>query len=63
MAPLRSHIFDELVRKKSKTKMVFWYGARSLGEMFYQEEFEKLAAEHDNFDFHIGLSEPQPEDN
>ena len=63
MAPLRSHIFDELVRKKSKTKMVFWYGARSLGEMFYEDEFVKLAAEHENFDFHIGLSEPQPEDN
>jgi Na+-transporting NADH:ubiquinone oxidoreductase subunit F len=63
MAPMRSHIFDQLIRLHSKRKMTFWYGARSLREMFYVEEFNKLAEENDNFDWHIGLSEPLPEDN
>ena len=63
MAPMRSHIFDQLIRLKSKRKMTFWYGARSLREMFYVEEFDKLAEENDNFEWHIGLSEPMPEDN
>jgi Na+-transporting NADH:ubiquinone oxidoreductase subunit F len=63
MAPMRSHIFDQLIRLKSKRKMTFWYGARSLREMFYVEEFDKLAEENDNFQWHIGLSEPLPQDN
>ncbi len=63
MAPMRSHIFDQLKRKHSKRKMSFWYGARSLREMFYAEEFDELAARNDNFDWHLALSEPQPEDN
>jgi Na+-transporting NADH:ubiquinone oxidoreductase subunit F len=63
MAPMRSHIFDQLIRLHSKRKMTFWYGARSLREMFYVEEFDKLAEENDNFEWHIGLSEPLPEDN
>ncbi|MEJ2128449.1 MAG: NADH:ubiquinone reductase (Na(+)-transporting) subunit F [Woeseiaceae bacterium] len=63
MAPMRSHIFDQLIRLKSKRKISFWYGARSLREMFYVEEFDKLAEENDNFEWHIGLSEPLPEDN
>ena len=63
MAPMRAHIFDQLIRLHSKRKMTFWYGARSLKETFYVDEFDKLAAENDNFDWHIALSEPQPEDN
>ena len=63
MAPMRSHIFDQLKRRHSKRKMSFWYGARSLREAFYVEEFDELAAEHDNFTWHIALSEPLPEDN
>ena len=63
MAPMRSHIFDQLIRLNSKRKMTFWYGARSVREIFYKEEFDKLAAEHDNFTWHVGLSEPLPEDN
>jgi Na+-transporting NADH:ubiquinone oxidoreductase subunit F len=63
MAPMRSHIFDQLCRLKSKRKITFWYGARSKKEMFYVEDFDKLAAEHDNFEWHVALSEPQPEDN
>ncbi|CAA6816911.1 MAG: Na(+)-translocating NADH-quinone reductase subunit F (EC [uncultured Thiotrichaceae bacterium] len=63
MAPMRSHIFDQLGRLASKRKISFWYGARSLREAFYVDEFNKLAAENENFTWHLGLSEPQPEDN
>ncbi len=63
MAPMRSHIFDQLRRLKSKRKISFWYGARSLREMFYVEDFDMLAAENENFDWHVALSDAQPEDN
>lgn len=63
MAPMRSHIFDQLRRLKSKRKMTFWYGARSKKEMFYVEDFDMLARENDNFEWHVALSDPQPEDN
>ncbi len=63
MAPMRSHIFDQLKRKHSNRKMSFWYGARSLREMFYADEFDELADKNDNFEWHLALSEPQPEDN
>jgi Na+-transporting NADH:ubiquinone oxidoreductase subunit F len=63
MAPMRSHIFDQLKRLKSKRKMSFWYGACSLREMFYEDDYNGLAAENDNFNWHVALSDPQPEDN
>ena len=63
MAPLLSHIFDQLLRINTNRKISFWYGARSMKEIFYQEEFEKLAREHENFTFHIALSDALPEDN
>ncbi|MCP3129769.1 NADH:ubiquinone reductase (Na(+)-transporting) subunit F [Shewanella sp. KJ2020] len=63
MAPMRSHIFDQLKSKKTKRKMSFWYGARSTREVFYQQDFDTLAAENDNFVWHVALSEPLPEDN
>ncbi len=63
MAPMRSHIYDQLLRLKSTRKMSFWYSARNLSEVFYVDEFNKLAAEHPNFKWHIVLSEPRPEDN
>lgn len=63
MAPMRSHIFDQLKRLNSQRKMSFWYGARSLREAFYVQEFDRLAREHDNFSWHIALSEPLPQDN
>ena len=63
MAPMRSHIFDQLRRLKSKRKMSFWYGARSKREMFYVEDFDMLAKENDNFDWHVALSDPLPDDN
>jgi len=62
MAPMRAHIFDQLLRLKSKRKMTFWYSARNLKESFYREEFDRLAAEHPNFEWHLVLSEPRPED-
>ncbi len=63
MAPMRSHIFDQLLRLDSKRKITFWYGARSKREMFYIEDFDKLAKEHENFEWHVALSDPLPEDN
>ncbi|MDO9920777.1 NADH:ubiquinone reductase (Na(+)-transporting) subunit F [Glaesserella parasuis] len=63
MAPMRSHIFDQLKRLKSKRKMTFWYGARSKREMFYVEDFDSLQAENDNFKWYVALSDPQPGDN
>ncbi|MDC0947844.1 NADH:ubiquinone reductase (Na(+)-transporting) subunit F [Gammaproteobacteria bacterium] len=63
MAPMRSHIFDQLRRLNSDRKMSFWYGARSVREMFYVEDFDMLSRENDNFDWHVALSDPQPEDN
>jgi len=63
MAPMRSHIFDQLKRLNSKRKITFWYGARSLREAFYVEEFDQLQAAHENFSWHLALSDPMPEDN
>ena len=63
MAPMRSHIFDLLRRIKSKRKITFWYGARSKREMFYVEDFDMLARENDNFEWHVALSDPLPDEN
>lgn len=63
MAPMRSHIFDLFHTKKTNRKTTFWYGGRSKRELFYVEDFSKIENEFDNFKFHIGLSEPKPEDN
>lgn len=62
MAPMRSHILDQLERIQSQRKISFWYGARSLREAFYVEEFDALAAKHANFSWHLALSDPQPDD-
>jgi len=63
MAPMRSHIFDQFRRLKTNRKASFWYGARSKREMFYVEDFDSIAAENENFQWHVALSDPQPEDN
>jgi len=60
---MRSHIFDQLIRLNSQRKISFWYGARSLRETFYVEEFDELARKHENFSWHLALSDPLPEDN
>ncbi|AUN94696.1 NADH:ubiquinone reductase (Na(+)-transporting) subunit F [Pseudazoarcus pumilus] len=62
MAPMRSHIFDQLGRIKTDRKITFWYGARSKREMFYVNDFDTLAAENENFEWHVALSDPLPED-
>lgn len=62
MAPMRSHIFDLFLTKHTKRKATFWYGGRSLKELFYTTEFENIERENPNFTFHVALSEPLPED-
>ena len=62
MAPLRAHIFHQLLTEKTERRISYWYGARSKSEMFYDEEFQELADNYDNFTYHVALSEPQPED-
>ncbi|MFV0335121.1 MAG: NADH:ubiquinone reductase (Na(+)-transporting) subunit F [Tropicimonas sp.] len=62
MAPMRSHIFDQFGRLKTQRKVSFWYGARSKREMFYVEDFDRLAAENPNFEWHVALSDALPED-
>jgi Na+-transporting NADH:ubiquinone oxidoreductase subunit F len=63
MAPMRSHIFDQFRRLGSKRKVSFWYGARSLREAFYIEDFDSIQSENENFQWHLALSEPLEEDN
>jgi len=63
MAPLRSHIRQQLLALHTQRRITFWYGARSLQELFYDDEFKALDARFDNFSYHVALSEPLPEDN
>ncbi|MBK7872094.1 MAG: NADH:ubiquinone reductase (Na(+)-transporting) subunit F [Saprospiraceae bacterium] len=64
MAPLRSHIFHLFHTLKTKDRKVsYWYGGRSLRELFYTEDFTTIEKEFPNFSYHIALSEPLPEDN
>ena len=63
MAPMRSHILDLFLTKHTQRKASFWYGGRSLRELFYIDDFKKIEAENPNFKFNIALSSPLPEDN
>ena len=63
MAPMRSHIFDQFLTKRTNRKATFWYGGRSLRELFYIDEFEAIQKEFPNFSFDVALSAPLPEDN
>jgi len=63
MAPMRSHIFHLFHTAKTGRKATFWYGARSMKEVFYKDQFDAIAAEFPNFEWHLALSEPLPEDN
>ena len=63
MAPMRSHIFDQFRRIKTKRKVTFWYGARSKREMFYVDDFDMIQRENENFTWHCALSDALPEDN
>jgi len=63
MAPMRSHIFDQFLTKRTTRKATFWYGGRSKRELFYIEDFQRIEKEFPNFKFYVALSEPKPEDN
>ena len=63
MAPLRSHIFELFKTLKTGRKVSYWYGGRSLRELFYMDEFRELEKQFPNFSFNVALSEPMPEDN
>jgi Na+-transporting NADH:ubiquinone oxidoreductase subunit F len=63
MAPMRSHLFHLFKTEKTKLPVTFWYGARSVREVFYADQFEEIEKQFPNFKFHIALSEPKPEDN
>ncbi|MCA1763742.1 MAG: NADH:ubiquinone reductase (Na(+)-transporting) subunit F [Cryomorphaceae bacterium] len=63
MAPMRSHLFHLFHTLKTDRKVSFWYGGRSKRELFYLDHFENIAKEFPNFEFHVVLSEPLPEDN
>ena len=63
MAPLRSHIFELFKNLKTGRKVSYWYGGRSLRELFYIDEFRAIEKEYPNFTFNLALSEPLPEDN
>ena len=62
MAPLRSHIFELFKERKTNRKVSYWYGGRSLRELFYVDQFREIEEKFPNFKFQIGLSEPEPED-
>ena len=63
MAPLRSHIFHLFNTLATNRKVSYWYGARSLREVFYEDEFREIERNFPNFTFNLALSEPLPEDN
>ena len=63
MAPLRSHIFELFKNLKTGRKVTYWYGGRSLRELFYVDEFRELEKQFPNFQFNVALSEPMEEDN
>lgn len=63
MAPMRSHIFHLFHTEKTGRKATFWYGGRSLRELFYIDDFRNIEKNFPNFKFHVALSEPKPEDN
>ncbi len=62
MAPMRSHIFDQFRRLNTGRKVTFWYGARSRRESFYDDDFDMIQRENENFEWHLALSEPLEED-
>ena len=63
MAPMRSHLFHLFHTLKTGRKVSFWYGARSVREMFYDDQFKEIAKQFPNFSYNVALSEPMEEDN
>lgn len=62
MAPLRSHLFHLFHTQKTGRKVNYWYGARSLREMFYEDHFRAIEKDFSNFKFYVALSDALPED-
>jgi Na+-transporting NADH:ubiquinone oxidoreductase subunit F len=62
MAPLRAHVFDQLEHRRTGRRMSFWYGARGLIDLYYTDDMERLARTHENFSWHVALSDPAPGD-
>ena len=62
MAPLRAHVFDQLECRKTSRRIGFWYGVRGRIDLYYADEMERLAREHENFSWHVALSDPTPDD-
>ena len=62
MAPLRAHLSWLFETASTARRVSFWYGARSKQEIFYEDYFDRLAAKHPNFAFHLALSSPLPDD-
>ena len=60
MAPLRSHIMHLFKTLKTKKEVHFFYGARSLVEAFYLEDYAEIEKEFPNFHFHLALDRPDP---
>ena len=63
MAPMRSHLFHLFQTLKTGRKVSFWYGARSVREMFYDDHFKDLADQFPNFNYQVALSDAMEEDN
>ena len=61
MAPMRSHIMHLFKTEKTSRKVNFFYGARSLKEAFYLEDFHEIEREFPNFKFHLALDRQDPE--
>lgn len=62
MAPLRAHVFDQLENRQTMRRISFWYGARALADLYYADDMARLARQHENFSWHIALSDPAPSD-
>jgi Na+-transporting NADH:ubiquinone oxidoreductase subunit F len=63
MAPMRSHLFHLFETLKTGRKVSFWYGARSVREMFYDDHFKQIEKQFPNFSYHVALSDAMEEDN
>ena len=62
MAPMRSHLFHLFHTLKTGRKVTFWYGACSMKEMFYDDQFKEIEKKFPNFTYTVALSDKLPED-
>lgn len=61
MAPMRSHIMHLFHTEKTNRKVNFFYGARSLKEAFYLDDYHAIENNFPNFKFHLALDRQDPE--